>query len=58
MQGDPDQPRRLGAELGQEEVKADLIEAVSLLDDLSGGDVLVDDVHEFLEPVTRGPTTC
>src|SRR5439155_24244667 len=38
-QGHAHQPRRLGAELGKEEIEADLVKGVGLLDDLSGRDV-------------------
>src|SRR5207253_9887605 len=54
-QGDGDQSRRLGTELRQEQVEADLVEAVGLLNDLSRADVLVDHVDEFFQCVTRRP---
>src|SRR5207237_2778574 len=57
-QGDADQPRRLAAELGEEEIEADLVEDVGLLDDLAGGDVLLEDVGELLEPVAASSSFC
>src|ERR1700682_5754766 len=48
----------MAAELREKEIESDLVEGVRLLDDLSGIDVVFDDVDEFLEAVASGPTLC